>query len=184
MIGTDSHTPNAGGLGMIACGVGGADAVDVMAGLPWEVKHPTLVGVKLTGELNGWAAPKDIILYVCGVLTTAGGTNRIVEDMRQDNLPDPVFANHSGGFEVVLMGPGKSFEKAIEDAKFHKLNLNGRQKKAVVFIKQHGEISRKQYVDLAEISVRQANRDLNDLLTKKVIVPVGSGRSLRYKGSD
>ena len=79
MIGTDSHTPNAGGLGMVAVGVGGADAVDVMAGLPWEVKHPNIVGVKLTGELNGWAAPKDIILYVCGVLTTKGGTNKIVE---------------------------------------------------------------------------------------------------------
>ena len=79
MIGTDSHTPNAGGLGMIAVGVGGADAVDVMAGFPWEVKHPTLVGVHLTGELSGWASPKDIILYVCGVLTVQGGTNRIVE---------------------------------------------------------------------------------------------------------
>lgn len=79
MIGTDSHTPNAGGLGMAAIGVGGADAVDVMAGLPWEVKHPTLIGVKLTGGLSGWASPKDVILYLCGVLTTKGGTNRIVE---------------------------------------------------------------------------------------------------------
>ncbi len=79
MIGTDSHTPNAGGLGMIAAGVGGADAVDVMAGFPWEVKHPTLIGVHLTGELSGWASPKDIILYVCGALTVQGGTNRIVE---------------------------------------------------------------------------------------------------------
>src|SRR5262245_35115486 len=65
MIGTDSHTPNAGGLGMIAVGVGGADAVDVMAGLPWEVKHPKLVGVLLTGKLGGWTAPKDVILEVC-----------------------------------------------------------------------------------------------------------------------
>ncbi len=79
MIGTDSHTPNAGGLGMIACGVGGADAVDVMAGLPWEVKYPRLIGVHLKGSLNGWAAPKDIICYLCGVLTTKGGTNKIVE---------------------------------------------------------------------------------------------------------
>jgi aconitate hydratase len=79
MIGTDSHTPNAGGLGMLAIGVGGADAADVMAGLSWEVKAPKLVGVHLTGKLNGWASPKDIILYLCGVLTTKGGTNKIVE---------------------------------------------------------------------------------------------------------
>lgn len=79
MIGTDSHTPNASGLGMIASGVGGADAVDVMAGLPWEVKYPKLIGVRLTGELKGWSSPKDVILYLCGLLTVKGGTNRIVE---------------------------------------------------------------------------------------------------------
>ncbi len=79
MIGTDSHTPNAGGLGMLAIGVGGADAADVMAGLVWEVKAPKLIGVHLTGELNGWASPKDVILYLCGTLTTKGGTNKIVE---------------------------------------------------------------------------------------------------------
>jgi len=79
MIGTDSHTPNAGGLGMFACGVGGADAVDVMAGFPWEVLYPKLVGVRLTGALSGWAAPKDVILKVCEILTVKGGTNRVVE---------------------------------------------------------------------------------------------------------
>ncbi len=79
MIGTDSHTPNAGGLGMIAVGVGGADAVDAMAGLPWEVKHPKMIGVKLTGKLNGWASPKDVILWVCQQLTVKGGTDHIVE---------------------------------------------------------------------------------------------------------
>ncbi len=79
MIGTDSHTPNAGGLGMVACGVGGADAVDVMAGLPWEVKNPELIGVVLKGKMSGWTAPKDVILELCGILTVAGGTNRIVE---------------------------------------------------------------------------------------------------------
>ncbi|MEE8581720.1 MAG: aconitate hydratase [Myxococcota bacterium] len=79
MIGTDSHTPNAGGLGMFACGVGGADAVDVMADFPWEVLYPKLVGVYLTGQLSGWAAPKDVILHVCSVLTVKGGTNRVVE---------------------------------------------------------------------------------------------------------
>jgi aconitate hydratase len=79
MIGTDSHTPNAGGLGMVAIGVGGADAVDVMAGMPWELKMPKLIGVKLTGKLNGWTAPKDIILKVAGILTVKGGTGAIVE---------------------------------------------------------------------------------------------------------
>ncbi len=79
MIGTDSHTPNAGGLGMFACGVGGADAVDVMADFPWEVLYPKLVGVRLTGALSGWTAPKDVILRVCEVLTVKGGTNRVVE---------------------------------------------------------------------------------------------------------
>ena len=79
MIGTDSHTPNAGGLGMFACGVGGADAVDVMAGFPWEVLQPSLVGIHLTGSLSGWTAPKDVILKVCELLTVKGGTNRVIE---------------------------------------------------------------------------------------------------------
>jgi aconitate hydratase len=79
MIGTDSHTPNAGGLGMIAIGVGGADAVDVMAGFNWEVLQPEIVGVRLTGELRGWTAPKDVILKLLGILTVKGGTNRIIE---------------------------------------------------------------------------------------------------------
>src|SRR5882762_7149645 len=79
MIGTDSHTVNAGGLGMIAIGVGGADACDVMAGLAWELKMPKLIGVKLTGKLNGWTAPKDVILKVAGILTVKGGTGAVVE---------------------------------------------------------------------------------------------------------
>lgn len=79
MIGTDSHTVNAGGLGMVAIGVGGADAVDVMAGMPWELKFPKMIGVKLTGKLNGWTAAKDVILKVAGILTVKGGTGAIVE---------------------------------------------------------------------------------------------------------
>jgi aconitate hydratase len=79
IIGTDSHTPNGGGLGGLAIGVGGADAGEVMAGLPWEVLHPKLIGIRLTGKLSGWASPKDVILYLCGVLTVKGGTNKIVE---------------------------------------------------------------------------------------------------------
>lgn len=79
MIGTDSHTPNAGGLGMVAVGVGGSDASDVMAGLPWEVKNPQLIGVHLKGQLNGWTSPKDVILKLLGILTVKGGTDKIVE---------------------------------------------------------------------------------------------------------
>jgi len=79
IIGTDSHTPNGGGLGMLAIGVGGADAGEVMAGLPWEVLHPKLIGIRLTGKLSGWASAKDVILYICGLLTVKGGTNKIVE---------------------------------------------------------------------------------------------------------
>ena len=79
MIGTDSHTVNAGGLGMLAIGVGGADAVDVMADMPWELKFPKLIGVKLTGKLNGWASPKDVILKVAGILTVKGGTGAVIE---------------------------------------------------------------------------------------------------------
>ena len=79
MIGTDSHTVNAGGLGMVAIGIGGADAVDVMAGMPWELKMPKLIGVKLTGEMNGWTSSKDVILKVAGILTVKGGTGAIVE---------------------------------------------------------------------------------------------------------
>ena len=79
MIGTDSHTVNAGGLGMVAIGVGGADAVDVMAGMAWELKFPKIIGVKLTGKLSGWTAPKDVILKVAGILTVKGGTGAIIE---------------------------------------------------------------------------------------------------------
>ena len=79
VIGTDSHTPNGGGLGMFASGVGGADAVDVMAGFPWEVLHPTVIGVHLKGKLSGWTSPKDVILKLCGILTVKGGTNAVIE---------------------------------------------------------------------------------------------------------
>ena len=79
IIGTDSHTPNAGGLGACSVGVGGADAVEVMAGLPWDVLMPKRIGVALTGRLNGWTAPKDVILKLAGLLTVSGGTNRIIE---------------------------------------------------------------------------------------------------------
>ena len=79
LLGVDSHTPNAGGLGMLGVGTGGADAVDVMAGFPWELKRPSVIGVRLSGEMQGWTAPKDVILLLCSILTTRGGTNRVIE---------------------------------------------------------------------------------------------------------
>ena len=79
MVGTDSHTPNGGGLGGLCIGVGGADAVDVMADIPWELKCPKVIGVKLTGELSGWTSPKDVILKLAGILTVKGGTMSIIE---------------------------------------------------------------------------------------------------------
>jgi aconitate hydratase len=87
IIGTDSHTPNAGGLGAAAIGVGGADAVDVMSGLPWELKAPKVIGIKLTGQLNGWVTPKDIILKVAGILTVKGGTGAIVSYLSDSCTP-------------------------------------------------------------------------------------------------
>jgi len=124
------------------------------------------------------------LFYIKYIEHWGRGTNRIVEAMREEKLPDPIFEELSGGLNVTLMGPGKAFQKTIEDQKLHKLDLNERQKKAVAFIKQYGEISRKQYVDLVGISVRQANRDLKDLLDKKVIAPFGMGRSLKYRWHD
>ena len=124
------------------------------------------------------------LFYIKYIEHWGRGTNRIVEAMREEKLTDPIFEELSGGFNVTLMGPGKAFEKEIEKQKLHKLDLNARQRKAIGFIKKHGEISRKQYVDLAGISVRQANRDLDDLIVKKIILAIGSGRSLRYKWRD
>ncbi|CAK7024740.1 MAG: Aconitate hydratase A [Parabacteroides sp.] len=100
MVGTDSHTPNAGGLGMVAIGVGGADAVDVMTGMEWELKMPKLIGVKLTGELNGWASPKDVILKLAGILTVKGGTNAIIEYFG----PGASFLSATGKATICNMG--------------------------------------------------------------------------------
>ena len=124
------------------------------------------------------------LFYVKYIEHWGKGTNRVVEDMRKEKLSDPIFEELSGGLNVTLIGPGKAFEKAIENQKLHKLDLNDRQKKAMEHIKRKGDISRKEFVELTGVSLRQANRDLNDLLAKKVIVPVGSGRSLKYKWQD
>lgn len=101
--------------------------------------------------------------------------------MREDKLPDPVFSNNSGGFEIILMGPGKGFEKVIDDIKLHKIDLNDRQKKVLNFVKEKGSVSRKKYAEITGISLRQANDDINDLLNKKVFRRIGSGSLIRYE---
>ena len=105
MIGTDSHTPNAGGLGMVAIGVGGADAVDVMTGFPFNVRWPKVIGVKLTGTLSGWSSPKDVILEVARVLTVEGGTGAIVEYFGSAQTPSPRLARRPSATWAPRSGP-------------------------------------------------------------------------------
>jgi len=105
MIGTDSHTPNAGGLGMVAIGVGGADACDVMAGLPWELKMPRLIGVHLRGRLSGWASAKDVILKVAGILTVKGGTDAILEYFGDGRKTYPPRGNQPSATWAPKLGP-------------------------------------------------------------------------------
>jgi ATP-dependent DNA helicase RecG len=100
--------------------------------------------------------------------------------MREEKLSDPIFEELSGGLNATLMGPGKAFEKVIEDQKLHRLNLNDRQKKAIEYIKKNGTISRKDYLVLTNVSPRQVNKDLKDLIQKKAIMQIGKGRSTRY----
>ena len=109
------------------------------------------------------------------------GTNRIVEAMREEKLPDPIFEELSGGLNVTLMGPGKSFEKAIENEKLHKLDLNNRQKKAVEYLKKHDSIDRRTYVVLNKVSTKTAYVELTDLINKNVLFKQGEGRSVIYR---
>ncbi len=108
------------------------------------------------------------------------GTNRIIEWMKKDNLSDPKFQNSAGGFEVTLIGPGKSFEEEIEKQKLHKLDLNDRQKTAIAYIKAHGKITKGKYMQISEVSHKTAYEELSDLLSKSVIVRQGKGRATAY----
>ena len=126
----------------------------------------------------------DRLFYIKYIEHWGKGTNRMIEDMRKEKLADPIFEELSGGLNVTLMGPSKAFEKAIEDQKLHKLDLNARQKKAMEYIKKKGDISRKEFVELTGVSLRQANKDISNLLEKKVILQVGMGRSTRYRMHD
>ena len=164
MIGTDSHTPNAGGLGMVAIGVGGADAVDVMAGLPWELKMPKIIGVKLTGKMSGWTSCKDVILWVAGQLTVKGGTGAIVEYFGEG--ADSMSATGKG--TVCNMGAeiGATCSLFAYDEKMSAyLKATGREEVAALAdgIKEHLRPDAEVYADPANYYDQLLELDLNTL---------------------
>ena len=164
MIGTDSHTPNAGGLGMVAIGVGGADAVDVMAGLAWELKMPKLIGVKLTGKLSGWASAKDVILKVAGILTVKGGTGAIVEYFGEG--ADSLSATGKGticnmGAEIGATCSVFAYDKKMAEY----LKATGREEVAALAdgIREHLRPDEEVYADPAKYYDQLIEIDLNEL---------------------
>ncbi|RLD26622.1 MAG: aconitate hydratase, partial [Bacteroidetes bacterium] len=164
MIGTDSHTVNAGGLGMVAIGVGGADAVDVMAGMPWELKFPKLIGVKLTGRLNGWTSAKDVILKVAGILTVKGGTGAIVEYFGDG--AESLSATGKGticnmGAEIGATTSTFGYDATIESY----LNITGREKvaEAANKIKEYLTADPEVYADPEKYFDRVIEIDLSEL---------------------
>ncbi|MGM0620413.1 MAG: aconitate hydratase [Bacteroidota bacterium] len=180
MIGTDSHTPNAGGLGMVAIGVGGADAVDVMAGMPWELKMPKLIGVKLTGKLSGWTAPKDIILKVAGILTVKGGTGAIIEYFGEG--AESISATGKGticnmGAEVGATTSIFAYDESME----RYLKATGREKVAEMAGKMKDVLSpdpeiyknpEKYYDELIEINLSELEPHINGPFTPDLATPV------------
>jgi len=180
MIGTDSHTPNAGGLGMVAIGVGGADAVDVMAGMPWELKMPKLIGVKLTGKLSGWTAPKDIILKVAGILTVKGGTGAIIEYFGEG--AESLSATGKGticnmGAEVGATTSIFAFDESMQ----RYLKATGREKVAEMADKMKDVLSpdpeiyenpEKYYDELIEINLSELEPHINGPFTPDLATPV------------
>jgi aconitate hydratase, mitochondrial len=180
MIGTDSHTPNAGGLGMIAIGVGGADAVDVMAGLPWELKMPKLIGIKLTGKMSGWTSAKDVILKVAGILTVKGGTGAIVEYFGEG--ADSLSATGKGticnmGAEIGATCSLFAYDKKMADY----LKITGRDEVAAMAdaIKEHlrpdPEVyaePEKYYDQLIEINLSELEPYINGPFTPDLAWPI------------
>jgi aconitate hydratase len=180
MIGTDSHTPNAGGLGMVAIGVGGADAVDVMAGMPWELKMPKLIGVKLTGKLSGWTAPKDIILKVAGILTVKGGTGAIIEYFGEG--AESLSATGKGticnmGAEVGATTSLFAYDQSME----RYLKATGREEVAQLASKMKDTLSpdaevyenpEKYYDQLIEINLSELEPHINGPFTPDLATPV------------
>lgn len=184
MIGTDSHTPNAGGLGMVAIGVGGADAVDVMAGMPWELKFPRLIGVKLTGEMSGWTAPKDVILKVAGLLTVKGGTGAIVEYFG----PGSESMSCTGKGTICNMGAeigATTSTFAFDDSMVRYLEATGRGEvaEAAAAIREHlrpdpevYENPDDYYDELLEIDLTTLEPHLNGPFTPDLATPVSKMR--------
>lgn len=189
MIGTDSHTPNAGGLGMVAIGVGGADAVDVMAGMAWELKMPKLIGVKLTGKLNGWTAPKDVILEVAGRLTVKGGTGAIVEYFGEgaENL------SATGKGTICNMGAEIGATTSIfayDDASERYLRATDRNEVADAanelrsYLRSDQEVyenPEKYYDELIEIDLDKLSPRLNGPFTPDLMTPVADMKELAAK---
>jgi len=180
MIGTDSHTPNAGGLGMVAIGVGGADAVDVMAGMPWELKMPKLIGVKLTGKLSGWTAPKDIILKVAGILTVKGGTEAIIEYFGEGARS----LSATGKGTICNMGAEVGATTSIfayDDSMARYLEATGRSEVAEMASKMRDILSadpeveqdpEKYYDQLIEINLSELEPHINGPFTPDMATPV------------
>jgi aconitate hydratase len=189
MIGTDSHTPNAGGLGMVAIGVGGADAVDVMAGMAWELKMPKLIGVKLTGKLKGWTAPKDIILKVAGILTVKGGTGAIVEYFGEG--AESISATGKGticnmGAEVGATTSLFAYDESME----RYLKATGRTEVAEMAKKLKDDLSpdpevyenpEKYYDQLVEINLSELEPHINGPFTPDLATPVSKMKETAEK---
>ena len=174
MIGTDSHTVNAGGLGMVAIGVGGADAVDVMVGMPWELKFPKLIGVELKGKLNGWASAKDIILKLAGILTVKGGTGHIIEyfgdgAMRQLAPISPVL--HLGADRIFIIGVSGNRQAPQMWSKASSRHPPSMAQMA-------GHLLNSAFVDSMEADIEHLNR-INHLLDQLNQHPNGSDSDLR-----
>lgn len=192
MIGTDSHTVNAGGLGMVAIGVGGADAVDVMAGMPWELKFPKLIGVKLTGKVSGWAAPKDVILKVAGIVSAKGGTGAIVEYFG----PGAVSMSCTGKGTICNMGAeigattstfgyDESMERYLRAT--DRSDVADAANEVKEYLTGDAEVyaSPEQYFDqVIEINLSELGPLLNGPFTPDLSTPVGSDMTARAQEKD
>jgi len=189
MIGTDSHTVNAGGLGMIAIGVGGADACDVMAGLPWELKMPKLIGVKLTGKLNGWSSAKDVILKVAGILTVKGGTDKIVEYFGEGAIS----LSCTGKGTICNMGAeigATTSTFGYDDSMSKYLKATGRADVATLAdaVKEHLTADKEVYIDpkkyfdeVIEINLSELEPHLNGPFTPDLATPVSKMKEAAEK---
>jgi len=192
MIGTDSHTVNAGGLGMVAIGVGGADAVDVMAGMPWELKFPKLIGVKLTGKLSGWTAPKDVILKVAGILTVKGGTDSIVEYFGEGATS--ISATGKGticnmgaeiGATTSIFGYDNSIERYLRAT--NRDEVADEANKISKYLTGDDEVyaNPEQYFDqVIEIDLNTLRPHLNGPFTPDLATPVGGEMTIKAKEND